>query len=248
MRTANRFLGLMRSGVVYYGNPYRVRGLRRIYRQFVGPDSLCFDVGSHIGNRVACWRYLGARVVAIEPHEDCARLLRWLYGNDAGVTVIEAGLGRSKGSATLLVDERNPTLSTLSPEWALAIAGSERFSGIRFEAQSLVSITTLDDLIETHGLPDFVKIDVEGSEHEVLAGLSRAVPALSFECLPEAKGAALKCIDHLEQLGAYEYNYSRGESHRLNAPKWLGAAGARRFIAGLEARMGSGDIYARSRG
>ena len=42
-------------------------------------------------------------------------------------------------------------------------------------------VTTLDKLIEQYEVPSFIKIDVEGYELEVLKGLTRLVPALSFE-------------------------------------------------------------------
>ena len=42
-------------------------------------------------------------------------------------------------------------------------------------------VTTLDRLIAQHGVPSFIKIDVEGFEDQVLAGLTHPVPALSFE-------------------------------------------------------------------
>ena len=45
----------------------------------------------------------------------------------------------------------------------------------------MVPVTTLDALIERHGVPSFVKVDAEGFEEEVLQGLSRSIKALSFE-------------------------------------------------------------------
>ena len=41
----------------------------RLYRQFVRSGDLVFDVGAHVGDRVASFRRLGARVVAVEPHD-----------------------------------------------------------------------------------------------------------------------------------------------------------------------------------
>jgi len=231
--------------LLYYANPYRTRGLKRLYAQFVAKNSLCFDVGSHIGNRVSCWRRLGARVVAIEPNSDCVRILRWLYGNDDQVAIHEMGLGSASGTGSLLIDEANPTVSTLSEPWAEAITGSVRFASVRYSQRRTVPIVTLDELIARHGSPDFVKIDVEGYESEVLLGLSQAIPALSFEYLPEATDAAVECIDVLERLGRYEYNYSRGESHVLANRQWIDGTQMHAALAGPLMQSDSGDIYAR---
>ena len=67
-----------------------------------------------------------------------------------------------------------------------------------------------------------------------LRGLSRPVGALSFEYVPGARDEALACIDTLERLGPYRYNWSPGETMRLALPEWCDAAGMRAFIAGSE--------------
>jgi hypothetical protein len=68
-------------------------------------------------------------------------------------------------------------------------------------------------------------------------------PAFSFEYLAATRTSALACISRLERLGRYEYNWSPGESHRLQAPAWLDAGGMAEVLAGLDG--GSGDVYAR---
>jgi hypothetical protein len=92
-----------------------------------------------------------------------------------------------------------------------------------------------------------VKIDVEGFEGEVLAGLSAPLPALSFEYLPAARRIALDCVDRLGELGDYRFNWSVGESHVLATSEWVSPAAVRRFIAASRLESGSGDIYARLR-
>ena len=54
----------------------RRRAARRwtqLYARFVKPGDLVFDIGAHVGDRVAAFRRLGARVVALEPQPALAR-------------------------------------------------------------------------------------------------------------------------------------------------------------------------------
>ena len=44
--------------------------------QFVRPGDLVFDVGAHVGDRIAAFRRLGARVVAVEPQPALVRTLQ----------------------------------------------------------------------------------------------------------------------------------------------------------------------------
>ena len=149
-------LALARSLAIYYGVPFRARRLRGFYRQFVPPGSLCFDIGAHVGNRIRCWRSLGARVVAAEPHPDLLRLLRLLYGADPAVRLVPSALGRAPGTAPLLVDEGNLTVSTLSADWVQRVSADPSFDGLRWQRVSKTTVTTLDDLIARFGEPAFV--------------------------------------------------------------------------------------------
>ena len=246
MNTA-RYLGIARSLGLYYGVPFRHGRMRRLYEDLVPAGGLCFDIGAHVGSRLRCFRSMGARVVALEPQADFARILRDLYGRDRQVVILEAAVGAESGEAVLLASARTPTVSSLSPDWVARVGRTEGFRHVGWEAGPHVPMTTLDALVRTHGRPDFVKIDVEGLEPAVLRGLSQPLPALSFEYLPAARDQAVACIDRLADLGDYRYNWSRGETSRFGSAEWVTPQAVRDWIARLPPDAGSGDLYARTR-
>ena len=66
MREALRTLrGVLRSLRIYYGDRGRRAAMDRLYGEFVHTGDLVFDIGAHVGDRVAAFRRLGARVVAV---------------------------------------------------------------------------------------------------------------------------------------------------------------------------------------
>jgi FkbM family methyltransferase len=236
-------LGIARSFRMYYGNPSQTRRMVRFYGRFIRPGDLCFDVGAHIGSRVAAWSRMGTRVVAVEPMPNFARLLRWMYGRRPNVAIVQAALGAEVGERTMLVSDRQPTVSTLSPAWA----AKPWFAEARWDRSVAVPMTTLDALIARYGEPVFCKLDTEGYDLEVLRGLSRPVRALSVECVPAAREVALSCLDRLGELGRYEFNWSSGESMRLALPRWVGPEQIEALLRALPDGETPGDVYARLR-
>jgi FkbM family methyltransferase len=236
--------GVLRSLLTYYAIPGRLRQLRRFYAPFVRPGDLCFDVGAHVGNHIWAWRQLGARVVAVEPQPHLMGWLRRLYGRSPHVHLLPIALGGQSGQQTLYVSQKYPTVATLSADWLTAVQQDPSFARVDWETAVTVPVTTLDELIGQYGRPTFCKIDVEGYEAHVLQGLSHPLPALSFEYIPAALDVAHECLTLLAQLGDYEFNWSVGETHRWQSPRWLSAADV---AAQLARQKGSGDVYGRNR-
>ena len=245
MTSASRIIGLARSLAIYHAIPLRQGRLRRLYARFVSPGDLVFDLGAHAGNRTRAFAAMGCRIVAVEPQPDFARLLRLLFARSPEVDVIEAAVGSGPGHAPLFISERTPTVTTIAAPWQEARAREPDFAGVRWDRRIDVQTTTLDALIERFGMPAFVKIDVEGSEPCVLAGLSRPVRSLSFEYLPRALDYARACAARLSALGPYQFNWSAGESYRLATERWMTGAELSAALERADAQRRPGDVYAR---
>lgn len=236
---------LSRSFDVYYRDAARTRRMDRLNAQFVRPGSLAFDIGAHIGDRTGSFLRLGASVVVVEPQPRVFRALRLLYGKTDDVTLECAAVGAAPGTLDLFVNSDNPTITTASPDLIAAARGSAQWQGQVWDRKINVPVTTLDQLITRHGFPDFVKIDVEGFEADVLQGLTTPLPALSFEFTTIQRDVALRCLDRLLALGTYTFNLSLGEEHALIYNDWVSAETLRHDLMGLPAKANSGDIFAR---
>jgi FkbM family methyltransferase len=243
--SANRIIGLARSLAIYHAIPLRQRRMRHLYAQFVSHGDLVFDLGAHAGNRTRAFAAMGCRIVAVEPQPDFARLLRLLFARSPVVEVIEAAVASGPGQTPLFISERTPTVTTIATTWHEARAREPDFSGVRWDRRIDVRTTSLDLLIERFGVPAFVKIDVEGSEPGVLAGLSHPVRSLSFEYLPRALDCARACVARLNALAPYQFNWSAGESYRLATARWMTDAELFAVLETADAQRRPGDVYAR---
>ena len=244
LRADPELASLLRSLDVYHGDAAHDVAMDRLYAGFVKPGGLAFDIGSHVGDRVGSFRRLGARVVALEPQPLCARVIRALYEGDAGVTLVEAACGASAGEITLHVNTANPTVTTASPDFVKAADGAGGWEGQRWDAQINVPMTTLDALIAAHGVPDFVKIDVEGFEADALAGLGRTLSALSFEFTTIQRDVAYACLDRLMEIGDYRFDMALGESQTMTFGRRVTKEEMAEHIRSLPHAANSGDVYA----
>ncbi|HXQ81468.1 MAG TPA: FkbM family methyltransferase [Opitutaceae bacterium] len=204
------------------------------YRALFGsqpPGMLIFDVGAHRGQRTKVFLQLGARVVAIEPDPSNQRLLAGRFSRDSSlggpVTVVGKAVSESSTGATMWVHAPGSGLNSLSRKWVQALGQDDKRFGSRveFAERRQVETTTLEALMNSFGVPHFIKIDVEGHEPGVLRGLRRPVPFLSFEVnLPEFLPEGLECIEILGRLAeGGRFNWSSDCQAAPALTEWLAA-------------------------
>lgn len=173
----------------------------RVLDDFVRPGAGCIDVGAHIGSVVhgLRGRAAGGPVFAFEANAEKAG---WLRRRFPDVEVIQAAVSDSPGEAVFYDNLSKPGFSSL---------GSRPGRGA--ERATRVPQVRLDDTIPPGTRIDFIKIDVEGFEHEVVRGaqalIARWRPAIVFEAGahvdPEGRPeAALALFDLLTGEMDYE--------------------------------------------
>lgn len=237
--------GLLRS-LIIYNNPGIKRPMQRFYRALLREGDLAFDIGAHVGTRARAMRAAGARVVALEPQAPFAGFLRFTLPRN--IRFLEAAAGPAESVAQMAVSSRHPTVSSLRSGFAEEVGAKPGFEHVRWDAVQKVMVTTLDKLIAEEGLPRYIKIDVEGFELDVLAGLSQPVEMISVEYLPGLPHLSHAVIDRLLELGPYRFNPVVGETGAFLWQDWRDGAATKAWLRALPAEASSGDLYARLSG
>lgn len=200
--------GFLRSWVVYEANLLKKSRKKIFYKKLIQPKQLVFDIGGHLGDRTSTFASLGARVVCVEPQKIFKSYLTRKFAKNQKVNLEFDAIGAKPGQATFKVNNKYPTLSTLSSETWIDKLSNSTPQKITYDESYEVTVKTMDQLIEKYGLPDFSKIDVEGFEFDVLSGLSRPVPTLSFEFISFSFDELTRCLELLVSKGYNRFNWS----------------------------------------
>lgn len=80
-----------------------------------------------------------------------------------------------------------------------------RFYGKEYTKTTCKTIS-LDKLVEQYGIPDLIKIDVEGAEDLVISSLTQKVKVLCFEWALEFHSVTRNSIDHLIKIGFTKFH------------------------------------------
>lgn len=185
-----------------------------VFIQHIGTNGNVLDIGSHLGYFTCLSGMLAAQgnIHAFEIDPNCIALIKEnVRLNDLqNVHVVNAAVSDHNGTETIpLLDTPNPRLSIRSTDIHYAE----------------VSAVRVDDYLSENNLPtpDFVKIDVEGAEGKVLAGMSRTLDSPGLTILIElhvetlAENFDTDYRDLLSLLANKGFQMSHIASHRTSS-------------------------------
>lgn len=222
----------------------QMEAMKRLYGQFLKPGNLVFNVGANKGDRTAVFVELGAMVIAVEPQAEMAALLRRRFLNKP-VRIIEAAAGATDGTIMLRLCPQHRS-ATCEWGWVEALGGGRASPPEKWHESIEVKQITLDTLVARYGLPDFIKIDVEGYEREVIKGLSHRAAAVCFEAtIPYLDAAIEGLVDLSDRLGYGEFNYLVREEMRLVLDEWVSGDEMAAILKDLPAKTWYCDVFAR---
>ena len=173
---------------------------------------MIFDIGANHGlfTDVCLQQFPGKKIVTIEANPHLYNVLLAKYNNNSQVIVLHTLVSKDTDTLIPFYLSNADTISTASTDWIT----KSRFTGsyIWYEPIMLKS-KSLDSLIEEYGIPDLIKIDVEGYEYEVLSGLSKKAKEICFEWAEEQYENINKTCEHLESIGYTQFGFIEGDEY-----------------------------------
>lgn len=154
--------------------------LTQFFARYLKPGMNVIDVGANFGYYTLLFADAvgpSGSVIAVEPNPDALTLLRdtvALNGFQSRTHILPHALGARRGRAWLFAPEGEP-------KNALLTAHADLPGGETIEVETL----TIDDVTRSSPKIDFVKIDAEGAEIDIITGMGQLIardrPAIALE-------------------------------------------------------------------
>lgn len=158
-----------------------------------------FDIGANIGNWSLANINNCEKIVAIEASPNTFNRLINNIGNNNKITCLNYAVCKSKDDYITFYESSADTLSTINKNWL--VSEKSRFYNQTQITEIKCKTISIDKLIEMYGIPELIKIDVEGGEFETITSLTHKVNNLCFEWASETNDITFKCLNYLESLG-----------------------------------------------
>jgi FkbM family methyltransferase len=162
-----------------------------------------FDIGANIGKWSLANIKNTSKIIAIEAVPNTFNNLISNTSNNPKISCLNFAVCNSDKEYIEFYNCEADTLSTLNKDWL--DSENSRFYKYKYNTIKCKTIS-IDKLIEIYGVPELIKVDVEGGEFECISSLTQKVNNLCFEWASETNDITFKCLDYLEMLGYTEFS------------------------------------------
>jgi FkbM family methyltransferase len=174
-----------------------------------------FDIGSNIG----IWTLANVnqcdKIISIEASPETFNKLAYNCKNNNKIILLNYVVCNNNGNDITFYNADRHDISTINKNWLTS--DTSRFYNQPY-TEIICKTITIDKLIEQYGLPDLIKIDVEGGEYECITSLTQKVKLICFEWVSETNTITFNCIDYLFTLGYTQY-YIQNQDDYLFRPQ-----------------------------
>ena len=222
--TKNKFLlnTYNHKGYWYYGAK-RERNTIKVFQSWIKPHQYVLEIGAHIGYFSTFYAYLvgsQGKVDVFEPSEKNAKYLnkniKLLPENlQKIITVINKVAGDIDGFLDFFIDPISGQNNSFIANFEGFLANREQSAEKTAEViKDCVEVIRLDTYFKKKNhLPDFVKIDVEGFEWNVIQGFAETIEKANPDFMIEIQADSENIIQFFKDKG---YNIYNDEMKEIN--------------------------------
>ena len=168
-----------------------------VLRHFTLPGGRVYDIGANIGLMSLAVADLAGQVIAVEADIGNYKHLARNVQACGNVVALNALIGNDREAKTFLSN-------TLDPSGSTSVIPGQEPAGHDYLSKVAVEARGLDQIVETYGKPDLIKIDVEGSELQVLNSAAKTLARFRPTCLIEFNSLCLMNFGRVNPVEALE--------------------------------------------
>lgn len=179
-------------------------------------SGLLFDIGANRGDAVVAGLNFGfGKIIAVEAAPKMYSLLVRNFLYEPKVIPLRFAVSDKNDERVEFYECVEDGLSSLEKGWLTD--PNMPYHGKQFKTIE-VTTCTLDFLIEKYGNPDLVKIDVEGAESQVFAGLTKKPKNIAFEWTINTLDEHIEQLRRLKEVNGYTEYALQYITHHLAKP------------------------------
>ena len=205
-------------------------------------NKIIFDICANIGSWTLANKNYG-NIVCVEASPDTFNKLVNNVRHFPNVRCLNYAVTNSKNDNIIFYECDNTCLSSTNIEW---FGEKSRFHNEKYHPIKCKTIS-LDKLIQSFGIPELLKIDVEGSELDVIMSLTQKVPLLCFEWASEVNEHNFRCIDYLFNLGFLEFFIQMQDEYTFRPSVYYSHIEAKNILNNMIPKKDWGMIWCRSK-